>query len=295
MKKLYNTKRNLSISPTFKIVDSYRSWGERPFEDIAVIYKDGRISRFSQDPDSPFYITSWEFPYGGGYDGSDKKNIFGVARLYKGSRVSMQWDFYTHVYDHEGRPQHLGIEKTEKTVIDARKAGIQAVRDHYVRVNQILMQAPEERLEQELIKALKSHDWYHAMSDDHRYWAGGQASMKRIKHLMREMKDSDRAEELFEEFAPEGVDAKGIITRQRPIVVGDFFLKRDILGAYRFHYYEVLKVNRRSLVLREKNFRKSKFNPKEYVGEAFRVPYPQKKWNVIKHEGITYTLKGTED
>lgn len=280
--KLYNTKRKLSISPTFKILGGvHRKWGEiRYLEEIAIIYKDGTISRYSQDPESPFYISTFPYRF-------DKTEIFGVASKWR--RYNGSWDFHTHVYDHEGRFKPLRIEKTEKTIKGARKAGIQAVKDHYVRVNQILMQAPQERLEQELIEALKNHDWYHAMSDDHRYWAGGQASMKRIKHLMREMEDSDRAEELFEEFAPEGVSGKGIIPKQRPIVVGDLFVDRN--GDF---YYEVLKVNRRSLVLRGKNFRKSKFSPNEYLGDAFRVPYPQKKWNIIKHKGITYTLNGTQ-
>ena len=70
--------------------------------------------------------------------------------------------------------------------------------------------------------------------------------------------------------------------------MGDLFVDRN--GDF---YYEVLKVNRRSLVLRKKNFRKSKFSPNEYLGDAFRVPYPQKKWYVIKHKGTTYTLQGT--
>ena len=281
--KLYNTKRKLSISPTFKILSgAHRKWGEiRYLEEIAVIYKDGTISRFSQDPDSPFYISTFPYRF-------DRTEVFGVAS--KWHRYNGSWDFHTHVYDHEGRPKPLHVEKTEKTVKGARKAGIQAVKDHYVRVNQILMQAPQERLEQELIEALKSHDWYYAMSDDHSYFVSGQASIKRIKYLMREMEDSDRAEELFREFAPERISGKGIIPKQRPIVVGDVFVSEGNIKTY----YEVLKVNRKSLVLRGKRYGNSMLYPEKYFGDAFRVPYPQRKWNVIKYKGITYTLNGTQ-
>ena len=279
-RKLYNTKRNLSISPTFKILSgAQRKWGEiRHLEEVAIIYKNGSISRYSQDLDSPFYISV--FPY------INKMEVFGISSKWR--RYNGSWDFVTHVYDHEGRPEPLRIEKTEKTIKGARKAGIQAVKDHYVRVNQILMQDPQERLEEELIKALKNHDWYYAMSDDHSYYVSGRDSMKHIKYLMREMEDSDRAEELFREFAPEGIEGKGIIPKQRPIVVGDLFVTK-----YRL-YYEVLKVNRKSLVLRERRFGNSRLYPEKYAGDAFRVPYPQRKWNVIKYKGITYTLNGTQ-
>ena len=284
--KLYNTKRKLSISPTFKILGgAHRKWGEiRYLKEIAILYKDGHISRYSQDPDSLHYSSSFPYRF-------DKTEIFGVAT--KRNRDD-SWDFHTHVYDHKGNYQPLHLEAREQTLKGARKAGIQAVKDHYVRVNQILMQAPQERLEAELVEALKSHDWHYAMSDDHSYYVRGQASWKQIKKMMREMEDSDRAEELFRKYAPEGISGKGIIPKQRPIVVGDLFLKKDPHGFDVLYWYEVLKVNRRSLVLREKNFKKSTYFPREYLGDAFRVPYPQKKWNVIKHKGITLTLKGTQ-
>jgi len=278
-RKLYNTKRKLSISPTFEILSgAHRKWGEiRHLEEVAIIYKDGTISRFSQDPDSPFYLSTFPYRF-------DRTEIFGVAS--KWLRYNGSWGFHTHVYDHEGRPKPLHVEKTEKTVKGARKAGIQAVKDHYVRVNQILMQAPQERLEQELIEALKSHDWYYAMSDDHSYYVSGRDSLRHIKYLMSEMEDSDRARELFREFAPEGIEGKGIIPRT--IVVGDLFVT-----PYKY-YYEVLKVNRKSLVLRGRLFGNPKLYPERYFGDAFRVSYPQRRWNVIKHKGVTYTLKDTQ-
>jgi hypothetical protein len=92
------------------------------------------------------------------------------------------------------------------------------------------MQDPQERLEEELVRALKGHDWYYAMSDDHRKNMSGRDSMRRIKHLMREMEDSDRAEELFRKYAPEGIEGKGIIPKKRPIVEGDIFFKKDPHG-----------------------------------------------------------------
>ena len=33
----------------------------------------------------------------------------------------------------------------------------------------------------EFEKLLENHDWYFSMSDDHRYWAAGQASLARIE------------------------------------------------------------------------------------------------------------------
>ena len=86
------------------------------------------------------------------------------------------------------------------------------------------------------------------MSDDHSYFVSGQASIKRIKHLMREMEDSDRAEELFEDLPQRGISGKGFIPKQRPIVVGDVFVSEGNIKVY----YEVLKVNRRVLSQRKR-------------------------------------------
>lgn len=51
-------------------------------------------------------------------------------------------------------------------------------------------------------KALRTHDWYYQMSDDHRYWVKGTAEAARIKQLKERLMliDRNRAEELYKKY-----------------------------------------------------------------------------------------------
>ena len=48
---------------------------------------------------------------------------------------------------------------------------------------------------QEYYDKLEKHDWYYAMSDDHRYWVAGERSIKELKRL------ADEHGEAFSHFA----------------------------------------------------------------------------------------------
>lgn len=40
---------------------------------------------------------------------------------------------------------------------------------------------------------LNNHDWYYQMSDDHRYWKGGEEAWKKIKQLAKKIgRDGER-------------------------------------------------------------------------------------------------------
>ena len=64
------------------------------------------------------------------------------------------------------------------------------------------MGEPEFALEE----TLKRHDWYHAYSDDHRYWASGEASLRKIRELMKQIPEQ-RAKELWNQYAPQDMVA----------------------------------------------------------------------------------------
>jgi hypothetical protein len=55
----------------------------------------------------------------------------------------------------------------------------------------------------ELEALLVSHDWYYAMSDDHRYYTQGRKSFEMIWKLMDELKDGGyftEAENLYDTY-----------------------------------------------------------------------------------------------
>lgn len=51
-------------------------------------------------------------------------------------------------------------------------------------------------------KALRTHDWYYYMSDDHRYWVKGTAEASQIKQMKERLMliDRDRAEALYKKY-----------------------------------------------------------------------------------------------
>jgi len=53
---------------------------------------------------------------------------------------------------------------------------------------------------------LQTHDWTHAMSDDHKAWQSGQRQMSEIKRLQSKCAEVDkaRAEALFKKYADIG-------------------------------------------------------------------------------------------
>lgn len=57
-----------------------------------------------------------------------------------------------------------------------------------------------------LEEELNGKDWYSHYSDDHRYWAAGEASDRRIKELIPKC-DPDKVRELWAKYAPEGFNA----------------------------------------------------------------------------------------
>jgi hypothetical protein len=59
---------------------------------------------------------------------------------------------------------------------------------------------PEAKLE----ALLKSHDWYHAYSDDYRYYAAGERSWKLIQEQAK-LVDTEKVRELFEKHSPEDI------------------------------------------------------------------------------------------
>lgn len=53
--------------------------------------------------------------------------------------------------------------------------------------------------------ALKKHDWWYQMSDDHRKWVGGRRSEKELSNMVQkahEMGVGKQAEQLWKKFAP---------------------------------------------------------------------------------------------
>lgn len=54
---------------------------------------------------------------------------------------------------------------------------------------------PEGDLMQQLEKALKSHDWYYMMSDDHRWYTRGSEQARNIHNLIVKLKDAGQGEE----------------------------------------------------------------------------------------------------
>ena len=55
----------------------------------------------------------------------------------------------------------------------------------------------------ELEALLVSHDWYYAMSDDHRYYLRGKRQYNEIWNLMTELKDNGyftEAENLYDKY-----------------------------------------------------------------------------------------------
>ncbi len=55
----------------------------------------------------------------------------------------------------------------------------------------------------ELEELLKHHDWYYAMSDDHRYYSSGRKSFEKIWKLMDELKNNGyftEAENLYDKY-----------------------------------------------------------------------------------------------
>ena len=53
---------------------------------------------------------------------------------------------------------------------------------------------------------LRRHDWTYAMSDDHRYWVSGEAAMKKINQMARELVkiDPQRTAALYNKYGREG-------------------------------------------------------------------------------------------
>lgn len=56
---------------------------------------------------------------------------------------------------------------------------------------------------QNLDKALKTHDWYYEMSDDHRIWKKGSAELKNIHNLIKQVGKKD-SEYLWNKYLPKG-------------------------------------------------------------------------------------------
>ena len=279
-KKLYNTKRKLLIASRYQggdILSNVRYWWNkrsrvRGYEHVAIFLKNKDIIRVSQDPSSPFY--SKDLPR------VDLKKVFGTS-LRNAKRGT--WNFFTVVCNHEGDPSPLDYILWHAYYCKkALKKGIGKVRDHYIRMNRLITRSLEEQLED----ALKNHDWYHAMSDSHRVWATGERSLSRIKKLMREV-DPIKAEDLWHSYAPEGFTPAGIIPLQRPIVEGDFFE----VGENKKEFYQVIKVNKNTLVLNQVYDRESKYPNKDmFLGMSFRVPYPNVSWDKIKYRKKLYRL-----
>lgn len=59
----------------------------------------------------------------------------------------------------------------------------------------------EQDIEQQLIDALRSHDWYYQMSDDPRWWEAGNDEAMAIRALMKKL-PQDRAEQLYKMYDP---------------------------------------------------------------------------------------------
>jgi len=54
-------------------------------------------------------------------------------------------------------------------------------------------------------KLLKSHDWYYAYSDDHRYWTAGCESYDKIEKMFNTLRDMGygvESETLFKKYCP---------------------------------------------------------------------------------------------
>ena len=59
----------------------------------------------------------------------------------------------------------------------------------------------EQDIEQQLIDALRSHDWHYQMSDDPRWWEAGNDEAMAIRALMKKL-PQDRAEQLYKMYDP---------------------------------------------------------------------------------------------
>lgn len=272
-KKLYNTKRRLSIAPGVMKDFYYWSSKKRPDFNAVIFFKDGKHLRFSHDQNSPHYGTRLPSDF-------LQSKVFGVSIQIPKSK---KWTFRTSVFDENGKSiQFLGVGSRrieENSPKKALKTGIIELREYYVRLNKTLMRTPEQELED----LLKSRDWWATMSDSYSTWARGAYEAEETRRLMKEV-GKDKAFELWDKYAPKDLSRNldDLFPEPREIKVGDLFAGRNKT------YLEVMKVNRGSLVVA------MKFTT---VGEArppyIRVAKPKSKWNQIKRKGEVYTLLGT--
>ena len=88
---------------------------------------------------------------------------------------------------------------------------LQAKRDQEIKLKQAKRQklaklkaegGPELK---DYIQKLKSHDWYHDYSDDHRVWQKGNAEKHEIRNMQKEI---DPDFEIWNEYAPKGYEIK---------------------------------------------------------------------------------------
>jgi hypothetical protein len=60
-------------------------------------------------------------------------------------------------------------------------------------------------MREDLIKALKSHDWYYQYSDNYKVWDRGRLQRQRINEMVSQAKGEgwgDEAEELYNQYKP---------------------------------------------------------------------------------------------
>jgi len=189
--KLFNTKRSLAIHPGSlrlnhtKFLNDWSRSKAGP-KDFVIFFKGGKYLKVSFNQNSPHYKRS--------VPKFDRNKVFGLAT--KIPRDG-KWQFVAYVYDNEHNLRQLTVTG-ETTARKALKKGILEMREYYVRINGLLLRSPEKKLED----ALKSHDWWHMMSDDHRVWRAGESSMEKIKSLLDKVDDAT-GKELWLKYAPD--------------------------------------------------------------------------------------------
>jgi len=191
--KLYNTKRRLAIHPG----DSRNShmkdlawWSRSDYgpQDFLLFFKGGKHLKVSFNQNSPHYTKN--------PPRIDRDKIFGVATK---NRIDGTWKFVAYVYNHEHKLSSV-MTDAHVTARKSLKAGILKMREHYVRTNKLLSSSAEEKLE----AALKSHDWWHMMSDDPKVWRRGEQSLAKIRDLYSQV-DPQTGKGIWLKYAPKNV------------------------------------------------------------------------------------------
>ncbi len=62
-----------------------------------------------------------------------------------------------------------------------------------------------EKLLQYLEEQMRKHDWYYAMSDDHRVWSAGEKAAQEITNTVHQLESEGKEEEvttLFSKYCP---------------------------------------------------------------------------------------------